>query len=84
MEYSDPGLVWSNTGQPAGHDGPSINVFPRMGLIGGLQLGLRYRRFDAAFCVDAISWGQSSASNGFQQPATQTYQMGVKAVWILF
>ena len=59
-------------------DGASTSAYPKPGMTESVELGIRYKLFNIAFCFDGLAWAQSSTTPPYQ-PATQMYQFGLKA-----
>lgn len=51
-------------------------VFPRCGITGRMELGVRFQKFAMSAVVEGMSWGQSADVEGSFQPASRMLTVG--------
>ncbi len=53
-------------------------VYPRCGVTGQMELGVRFQRFSASAFLEAFTWGDSAAVGDSYQPASRMLTLGGK------
>jgi hypothetical protein len=58
--------------------GEASVVYPRCGVTGQMELGVRFQKFSASAFLEAFTWGQSADVDGSNQPASRMLTIGGK------
>jgi hypothetical protein len=53
-------------------------LYPRTGLLGNLETGIRGKHFLLSVAFEEMSWGESAVNRGSVQPASLLYTVGLK------
>ena len=53
-------------------------VYPRCGMTGQMELGVRYQKFSASAFLEGFTWGESAIVGDSYQPASRMLTLGGK------